>query len=55
VERRYHITEKENTEAVRGFLSKNGQALLHLVEQIEQAEVARGCRIHAAVRHVCDS
>ncbi len=41
MERRYHITEKENTEAVRGFLSKNGQALLPLVEQIEQAEVAQ--------------
>ena len=40
MERRYHIVEKENTEAVRGFLSKNGQALLPLVEQIEQAEVA---------------
>ena len=40
MERRYHIIEKENTEAVRGFLSKNGQALLPLVEQIEQAEVA---------------
>jgi transposase-like protein len=32
--------EKENTEAVRGFLSKNSQALLPLVEQMEQAEVA---------------
>jgi transposase-like protein len=41
VERRYHLIEKENTEAVRGFLSKNGQGLLPLVEQIEQAEVAR--------------
>ena len=40
MERRYHIVEKENTEAVRGFLSKHGQALLPLVEQIEQAEVA---------------
>ena len=40
MEKRYHIVEKENTEAVRGFLSKNGQALLPLVEQIEQAEVA---------------
>ncbi len=40
MERRYHIIEKENTEAVREFLSKNGQALLPLVEQIEQAEVA---------------
>jgi len=40
VERRYHITEKENTGAILGFLSKNGQALLPLVEQIEQAEVA---------------
>jgi len=40
VERRYHIVEKENTEAVRGFLSKNSQALLPLVEQMEQAEVA---------------
>ncbi len=38
--RRYHIIEKQNTEAVRGFLSKNGQALLPLVEQIEQGEVA---------------
>jgi len=40
VERRYHITEKENTGAILGFLSKNGQALLPLVAQIEQAEVA---------------
>ena len=40
MERRYRIVEKENTEEVRGFLSKNGQALLPLVEQIEQAEVA---------------
>ncbi len=40
MERPYHIIEKQNTEAVRGFLSKNGQALLPLVEQIEQAEVA---------------
>jgi putative transposase len=40
VEKPYHIIEKGNTEAVRGFLSKNGQALLPLVEQIEQAEVA---------------
>ena len=40
MERRYHITEKGNAEAARGFLSKNGQALLPLVEQIEQAEVA---------------
>ena len=40
MEKRYHITEKENTGAIRGFLSKNGQALLPLVEQIEQAEVA---------------
>ena len=40
MERRYHIVEKENTEAVRGFLSKNSQALLPLVEQMEQAEVA---------------
>ncbi len=40
MERRYHIIEKENTEAVRGFLSKSGQALLPLVEQIEQGEVA---------------
>ncbi len=40
MERRYHITEKENTGAIRVFLSKNGQALLPLVEQIEQAEVA---------------
>ena len=40
MERRYHITEKENTGAILGFLSKNGQALLPLVAQIEQAEVA---------------
>ncbi len=40
MERRYHLTEKENAEAVRGFLSKNGQAWLPLVEPIEQAEVA---------------
>lgn len=40
MEKPYHIIEKENTKAVRGFLSKNGQALLPLVEQIEQAEVA---------------
>jgi len=40
VERRYHITEKENTGAILGFLSKDGQALLPLVAQIEQAEVA---------------
>ncbi len=40
MERRYHIVEKANTEAVRQFLSKNGQTLLPLVEQIEQAEVA---------------
>jgi transposase-like protein len=32
--------ENENRKALRGFLSKNGQALLPLVEQIEQAEVA---------------
>ena len=32
MERRYHITEKENTGAVGGFLSKHGQALLPLVE-----------------------
>ncbi len=40
MEKPYHIIEKENTEAVREFLSKNGQALLPLVDQIEQAEVA---------------
>ncbi len=40
MERQYHITEKGNTEVVRGFLSRNGQALLPWVEQIEQAEVA---------------
>ncbi len=40
MERPYLIIEKENTEAVRGFLSKNGQSLLPLVEQVEQAEVA---------------
>ena len=40
MERRYHITEKENTGAILGILRKNGQALLPLVAQIEQAEVA---------------
>ncbi len=40
MERRYHIVEKENTDAVRQYLRKNGQTLLPLVEQIEQAEVA---------------
>ncbi len=45
MKRPYHIIEKENTEAVRGFLSKNGQAVLSVsrrMEQIEPAEVPLG-------------
>jgi hypothetical protein len=53
VEKRYHIVEKENTEVVWRFLSKNGRALLPLVEQIEQAEVALDELGRATVGKLC--
>jgi putative transposase len=40
VEKRYHIVGKENTGELAQFLMKNGQALLPMVELIEQAQVA---------------
>lgn len=36
----YHIVGKENTEELAKFLMKNGQALLPMVELIEQSQVA---------------
>jgi len=40
VEKPYHIVEKENTEDLGKFLAKNGQALLPMVELIEQSKLA---------------
>jgi len=40
VEKPYHIIEKENTEDLGKFLAKNGQALLPMVELIEQSKMA---------------
>jgi len=40
VEKRYHIIRKESTRELRKFLVKNGQALLPMVELIEQSKLA---------------
>jgi hypothetical protein len=40
VEKRYHIVGKENTGELAKLLMKNGQALLPMVELIEQSQVA---------------
>jgi putative transposase len=40
VERRYHIVGKESSEELGKLLVKNGQALLPMVELIEQSQVA---------------
>jgi len=40
VEKPYHIVEKDDTRGLASFLAKNGQALLPMVELIEQSQVA---------------
>ena len=40
MEKRYHIIRKESTEELGKFLVKNGQALLPMVELIEQSKLA---------------
>ncbi len=40
MERPYHIVRKENTEELAKLLTKNGQALLPMVELIEQSKLA---------------
>jgi transposase-like protein len=40
VEKPYHIVQKENTEDWGKFLARNGQALLPMVELIEQSKLA---------------
>ena len=40
MEKPYHIVQKENTEDLGRFLAKNGQALLPMVELIEQSKLA---------------
>jgi hypothetical protein len=38
VEKPYHIVEKKDTEGLASFLAKNGQALLPMLELIEQSQ-----------------
>jgi transposase-like protein len=40
VEKPYHIIGKDDTQGLAGFLSRNGQALLPMVELIEQSKLA---------------
>ena len=40
MERRYHTIEKKDTQALVRFWTKNGQALLPMVELIEQSKLA---------------
>jgi len=40
VEKRYHIVRKEESQELAKFLAKNGQALLPMVELIEQSKLA---------------
>src|SRR5207245_11174188 len=40
VEKPYHIVGKEETQELAKFLAKNGQALLPMVELIEQSKLA---------------
>ena len=40
MEKPYHIVEKKDTEGWANFLAKNGQALLPMLEFIEQSQVA---------------
>ena len=40
MERPYHIMEKDDTRGLASFLAKNGQALLPMVELIEQSQMA---------------
>lgn len=40
MEKPYHIVEKDDTGGLASFLAKNGQALLPMVELIEQSQVA---------------
>jgi putative transposase len=40
VEKRYHIVGKDNTKELGKFLAQNGQALLPMVELIEQSKMA---------------
>jgi len=40
VEKPYHITSKDDTQGLASFLAKNGQALLPMMELIEQSQVA---------------
>ena len=40
MEKRYHIIRKESTQELEKFLSKNGPALLPIVELIEQSKLA---------------
>lgn len=40
VEKRYHIVDKGSSEELGRYLAKNGQALLPMVELIEQSQVA---------------
>ena len=40
MEKRYHIVGKDSTKELGKFLAQNGQALLHMVELIEQSKMA---------------
>jgi len=40
VERRYHIVGKGNSEELGRYLAKHGQALLPMVELVEQSQLA---------------
>ena len=40
MEKPYHIVGKDDTQGLASFLAKNGQALLPMMELIEQSQVA---------------
>jgi len=40
VEKPYHIVERKDTQGLASFLAKNGQAVLPMLEWIEQSQAA---------------